>query len=468
MLTLFLLIGIGSGILVALAFASIPYRESYLANYQFIESDERQIIRNGSHEISLELDKRNLSLWELIETVQELVPLPPLANITHANLTYLATHETCFADTTIISETVRDILRHISNKLFFISIGIVTIFYAIIFILALQRQNPRIRALKKSLSVLNKFNARSSNERPSIAEHRPTKPHIDSVASYYPLDTSGKARVSLIDSNGLAAKHNSQYEMASFISNDDLDDQQNGTNLPKQDSQHCRLDLTGDDLQVSNEKYPNMKQVSFQVQNHDDQQQVPFLIDSCPVNAEENNGTLYKFPCPCSTTRQLLIKFHFAQPKVDLNQWLCFCCVKKRSPIDHRQGSIITTIEDEPSTVLTSSTSPTHHSSQPSHSEIIRKQLYRHRIKQIRMASTFLIITVSFVLFYLPSVLTAARIIKSPILIYYAFLCTHALNPIIYCFMNMNLRAYVFSMFRCRKVHKNRSLSTGTVATIDH
>lgn len=466
-MTVFLLIGIGSGILIALAFSSTPYKDSYLANYQFIDADERRTIRYGSYEISLALDERNLSHVELIDTVQKSVPLPPLANISDVNLTYLTTHETCFRDTRIISDTVREILRHISSKLFFISIGIVTIFYAITFILALQRQNPRIRALKKSLSVLNKFNARSSSERPSIADHRLTKPQIDSVASYYPLDTSGKTRVSLVDANGLTAKYNPQYEMASFISNDDLDDQQSVSTLPKQDSEHGRLELTSEDLQNSNEKYPGMKQVSFQVQNHDDQQQVPFLVGTNSNNSEENHGTLYKFPCPCSTTRQLLIKFHFAQPKVDLNQWLCFCCVKKSSPINQRQGSIITTIEDEPSTMMNSSTSPTHHSSQTSHSEILRKQLYRHRLKQIRMASTFLIITVSFVLFYLPSILTAERIIKSPILIYYAFLCTHALNPIIYCFMNMNLRAYVFSMFKCRKVSKSRSHSSGTVATID-
>ena len=385
------------------------------------------------------------------------------------NLTYLSTHELCFADTTIIPETVRNILRHVSNKCFFISIGIVTIFYAITFILALQRQNPRIRALKKSLSVLNKFNARS-NERPSIAEHRPTKARIDSIASYYPLDSSGKTRVSLADTNGSANKSNPQYEMAHFVSHDDLDDHRPIRTIPKQDSLISGSEILSDDVQVSNERYPNMKQVSFQVENHDtdhQQQQVPFLLDSYPINSEQSNGTFYKFPCPCSTTRQLLIKFHFAQPTLNINQWLCYCCLKKRPSIDQGQASIITTIEDESSTVLTSSTSPVHLTHQSSNSEILRKQLYRHRLKQIRMALTFLIITVSFVLFYLPSILTAERIIKSPIMIYYSFLCTHALNPLIYCFMNVNLRAYVFSMFKCRKVPKNRSHSTATVATID-
>jgi hypothetical protein len=109
-------------------------------------------------------------------------------------------------------------------------------------------------------------------------------------------------------------------------------------------------------------------------------------------------------------------------------------------------------MEDEPSRILTTAASPSntinqHHTS---NSDVLRKQLYRHRLKQIRMASTFLLITVSFVLFYLPSILTAERMIKSPIMIYYLFLCTHALNPLIYCFMNVSLRAYVRSMLKCQ------------------
>jgi len=42
------------------------------------------------------------------------------------------------------------------------------------------------------------------------------------------------------------------------------------------------------------------------------------------------------------------------------------------------------------------------------------------------------------------------------------YLCTHALNPIIYCFMNMNLRAYAFSMLRCRKKQRRRNVTSGT------
>jgi hypothetical protein len=231
--------------------------------------------------------------------------------------------------------------------------------------------------------------------------------------------------------------------MSSFISNDDLDDQ-NVLNKPKQDYRISISEATSDDLQTSTEKLPTIKRVSFQVENHDDQHL---------SNLNQNTETYYKFPCPCSTTRQLLIKFHFAQPTLDTNQWLCYCCLKKPSLTNNDQQP---SIEDLPSTILSNNN---HHIT---NSETLKKQLHRHRLRQIRMASTFLLITVSFVLFYLPSTLTAERIIKSHFMIYYLYLCTHALNPIIYCFMNPSLRAYVCSMLKCRTKQRKRSLTGGT------
>ncbi len=323
-----------------------------------------------------------------------------------------------------------------------------TIFYTITFILALQRQKPRIRALKRSLNVLNRFDADTSNPNINHHQHHPLKQRNDSIGSYFPLDSSLKTKTFLNDSKCLSTQDNQQYELSSFVSNEDLDDQ-NVLNTPKQDCRISVSDATSDDLQASTEKLPNIKQVSFQVKNSDDQQQSTFLTHSFDNDSNRNNDTYYKFPCPCSTTRQLLVKFHFAQPTLDINQWLCFCCLKKPSSSSSTNDN---PMEDEPSRILTTVASPSntinhHHTS---NSDVLRKQLHRHRLKQIRMASTFLLITVSFVLFYLPSILTAERMIKSPIMIYYLFLCTHALNPLIYCFMNVSLRAYVRSMLKCQ------------------
>jgi hypothetical protein len=394
--------------------------------------------------------------------LHEQVSLPIGANVSSINLSYISTHDRCFADTSIISETLREILKHISNKFFFISIGIVTIFYAITFILALHRQNPRIRALKKSLNVLNKFNAYPTN-------HHQQKQRNDSiVSSYSPLYASVKKKLTKIDSKRLSAMDHQQYEMASFASNEDLDEP-NILHKPKINSHMNISEATSEDIHTSIERFPNTKQVSFQLNNSDENlnqnhnQQISF-----ENNLNHNNDTYYKFPCPCSTTRQLLIKFHFAQPTLDVNQWLCYCCMKKKpsSSASNRQISIISTNEDEISTTLSPASSNHHNHTSPSNSETLKRQLHRHRIKQIRMASTFLLITVSFVLFYLPSILNAERYIKSPLMIYYLYLWTHALNPLIYCFMNISLRAYVFSMLKCRTKQKQRS-STGATSVFD-
>jgi hypothetical protein len=385
--------------------------------------------------------------------LHEQVSLPIGANVSSINLSYISTHDRCFADTSIISETLREILKHISNKFFFISIGIVTIFYAITFILALHRQNPRIRALKKSLNVLNKFNAYPTN-------HHQQKQRNDSiVSSYSPLYASVKKKLTKIDSKRLSAMGHQQYEMASFASNEDLDEP-NILHKPKINSHMNISEATSEDIHTSIERFPNTKQVSFQLNNSDENlnqnhnQQISF-----ENNLNHNNDTYYKFPCPCSTTRQLLIKFHFAQPTLDINQWLCCCCCIKKPSSDNNS------IEDERPGL---STNHYHHNSTSvTNSETLKRQLHRHRIKQIRMASTFLLITVSFVLFYLPSILNAERIMRSPLLIYYLYLCTHALNPIIYCFMNMSLRAYVFSMLKCRKKQRRRSITGGATTILE-
>ncbi|CAF0749313.1 unnamed protein product [Adineta steineri] len=468
LLITFISIGVGLGLLTALAFSSSPYRVVYLANYTLIPSNQSFMIKNDAQKISITNEQKNVPSFKLTDLMHEQLSIPVTINITDINLTYVSTHDVCFADTSIISETIRDILRHISNKFFFISIGIVTILYAITFILALHRQNPRIRALKKSLNVLNKFDSYPSNNHhhhQQINSH-PVKQRTDSLASSYsPLVASRKIKQSLIDSKCLSANDNQQFEMASFNSSNEEHDV---LTEPKTDFHRSISEGQSDDLQVSTEKFSNMKQVSFQVAHsedpliNNDKQHLSSRSNSSDIDLDRNNDTYYKFPCPCSTTRQLLIKFHFAQPTLDINQWLCYCCMKKSKSSNDKQITEIHPLEDEAATILPPHlpSNQYHQRTSISNSEILKRQLHRHRIKQIRMASTFLLITVSFVLFYLPSILNAERYIKSPLWIYYLYLCTHALNPIIYCFMNVNLRVYIISMLKCQ-TKQRRHMSVG-------
>jgi hypothetical protein len=434
-------------------------------------------------EIFLDPDQNSSLSLDTINLVTEQISIPDGANITIVNLAYISTSERCFADTSIISETLREILKHVSNKVFFTLIGIVTIFYTITYVLVLHRQNPRIRALKKSLNVLNKFNSHPSNKsnqkiiEPIVVIQHPSPSSIKqpTTTTTILLNEINPSNDHHLLSKQISIKsptntNEQQYEISKFNNNDDSDDQnlpspailRKGTKTKSQEQKKISIsENTSDDLQPSIEKLNNTKQVSFRIENHrntlTNEQNKHLSISNVSLNGDldSNNDMYYKLPCPCSTTRQFLIKFHFARPSFELNKSLCCCCIKKSTSIKHHR-SITSQTEDETLTILSSSKQNNHSSTL--NSDTLRRQLHRHRLKQIRMASTFLIITVSFVLFYLPSILNAERIIKSPIMIYYLFLCTHALNPIIYCFMNPSLRAYVISMFNCRRKHKKGNI----------
>lgn len=199
------------------------------------------MFKNDSYEISLTTEQKNLQTDELLKKIQEqILTLPYGASITNVNLTHVKTYDRCFADTSIIPETVREILRHISNKCFFTSIGIVTIFYTITFLLALHRQNPRIRALKKSLNVLNKFDSypshNNTNNHYQLNPNQQSKQRNDSIVSYSPLSSVKHPKPSKLQLKRLSTHDNQQYEMSSFISHDELDDH-NVLNKPKQDNQ---------------------------------------------------------------------------------------------------------------------------------------------------------------------------------------------------------------------------------------
>jgi hypothetical protein len=387
---------------------------------------------------------------------------------------------------------MREILKNTSNKVYYTLIGIVTVFYTITYVLALHRQNPRIRALKKSLNVLSKFDSYPSGrfshpKTDSIASIQPQSPSSITTTAISPKQTQATTTVSNdlnpSDDNLLSKQDTDeqQYEMSKFINHDDSDDQ----NLPsppllrkltknkKKSQPNISIsEGTSDELKPSTDKLNGTKQVSFQIENHHN----PLIIEqnkklsistvSFDANLDSKNDMYYKLPCPCSTTRQFLIKFHFARPSLQLNKWLCCCCTKKQPiPINHHL-SVTSQTEDE--ATITSLPTISNSRISTTNSDTLRKQLHRHRLQQIRMASTFLIITVSFVLFYLPSILNAERIIKSPIMVYYLFLCTHALNPVIYCFMNPSLRAYVISMFNCCTKQKNGFSSKGrTTSFVD-
>ncbi|CAF2027629.1 unnamed protein product [Rotaria magnacalcarata] len=502
-LTLFISIGIGLGTLTALAFSTQPVKKNYYTNFNLVLGNESNIALYHE-EISLGPDQNSYLTTDIINLVTEQFSIPDGANITNLTLEYKSMSKRCFADTSIISEILRDLLKHVSNKVFFTLIGIVTIFYTITFVLALHRQNPRIRALKKSLNVLIKFDSyptTMSNQRttdsivlvqpPLTSSVRTTIANLSSRVTTNALIEFDHSDDNLLSTqtvtNSSTKVEETKYEMSNFINPHDSEDpnhyspilirQPTKTNRKGQEEHDTSIsDGVSEELHPSPEKTIGSKQVSFQIGNSPNtlnkelNQNLSPLPNYFDNELDVNTDMYYKLPCPCSTTRQLLIKFHFSRPSSQLRKWLscCCCCIRKwlscccciRKQLSLTQHESIEIHGHDEITKGSTSTTQTNRVAL-SHSDALRRQLHQHRIKQIRMASTFLIITVSFVLFYLPSILNAERIIKSPIMIYYLYLCTHALNPIIYCFMNPSLRAYVISMFNCRKRQEKRNIGKG-------
>jgi hypothetical protein len=498
----------------------------YIAHYELLLPVESYVEQHKTYQVHLELNQSSSLTNETIVSVTDQLPIPKGANVTILNLDYKFTEGRCFADTSIISETLRQVLKHITNKFFFISIFIVTIFYAITFILALQRQNPRIRALKKSLNVLNKFNTSPSNNKNveqvemrissrTAAVVRSSTPPLDTneTRSKVTIESHLLQQTTILlnditcsdesllnpDGNGQCHSLNTHIDHiddtneqmitdestdAVLLPSTQLHRSQTFDNQPADHEQGVSTsEGTSDDSQTCIEKHNGPKQVSFEIDhrqnrlNHNGERKLSISSVSFDPTLDNENHIRCKLPCP--TTRQLLIKFNFSRPSSHLNRWLCCCCyLTKDTNSNCQRSSLPSTIEDEASAILISTASNTNHptvaaraSSSPTpksvssskHSETLKRQLHQHRLKQLRMASTFLLITVSFVLFYLPSILNAELIIKSPLLIYYSFLCTHALNPLIYCFMNPSLRTYVISMFKCcsrRRMGKGKTGAT--------
>lgn len=425
---LFISISIGLALLTALAFSSGPYKDLYVVHYSLAQSLNGGEIVNKSKEILVFRAQKNAtSFLDSSLSIPSQVTIPAGAALKNVEIEYKSTIMRCFADTSIISENVREVLRHISSKVFYISIGIVAILYTATFILALHRQNPRIRALKKSLNILNQFDSYSNVN----STRRHSSP--SGICFRTQRDSTRQKR---------QRKFSNPREFGQ-IGNQ---------------SQMSISDETSDDPQLLAEKIQQNKQVSFQLEKINDESNVE-KENPKALTIDEN---LYQIRFPWSSKRKYFVKIEFAEPKIGLRKFCsscCFCCSSRDASNEESRTSISFSNEEESSVIINSLRTSGAASASALNSEILRKQLHRHRLKQIRMASTFLLITVSFVLFYLPSILYSERLIKSSLIIYYLYLSTHAFNPIIYCFMNIKIRAYVFSFLKCQRRPSRKNLN---------
>ncbi|CAF1549651.1 unnamed protein product [Didymodactylos carnosus] len=426
LLTILISIAIFLGILTALAFSSQPWSLTYAINYTISFSDNNSIAKSKVF-VSGPTDDIATLKQSVILSYLSNNSTPKYLNMTNFSFEHVNTRVRCFADVTTISDNFREILKHVSNKIFFLCIAIVTVLYTITYILALKRQAPRLRALKQSINVLDRYDRYDSvlqmNNNPNDGTTAPAKsPSCCTRLFFNPNHLTTPTTRKLPDHRGELSSYD-EYELNSL----DAKVKNIGKNLAKD------LSVSPSEEETIVPLHHQQKTVSFNIERPN-----TLKDDKCissPINFEKNNNTTrYKLNC-LGAHRQILVTIHLQRPKFP------FAFMQRRQPI---QSPIISNSDGvkEANTLSISSNSGT-----------LKRQLKRHRIKQIRMASTFLIITLSFIVFYLPSILNAERIIKSPIWIYYLYLSTHALNPIIYCFMNESLRLYVLSMLKCAQIN---------------
>ncbi|CAF1575674.1 unnamed protein product, partial [Didymodactylos carnosus] len=126
LLTIVVLIALCLGILISLAFSTQKWSN-----------------------IILNFDKNTTIYFNL--------PFDQTKSIINLNYTHIENYSRCFSDTTIITERVRDTLKRVTNIIFFILVVIVSILYTATYILALRRQAPRLRALKKNIYILDRY-----------------------------------------------------------------------------------------------------------------------------------------------------------------------------------------------------------------------------------------------------------------------------------------------------------------------
>jgi hypothetical protein len=86
-----------------------------------------------------------------------------------------------------------------------------------------------------------------------------------------------------------------------------------------------------------------------------------------------------------------------------------------------------------------------------SRAPLTRTRIDRMRMANIKTALMLFVVTIVFILSFLPSWLIALQIIQAPVIVFYMYFVYNVVNPIIYAFMNQNFRTELKKIFRCKQ-----------------
>lgn len=80
-----------------------------------------------------------------------------------------------------------------------------------------------------------------------------------------------------------------------------------------------------------------------------------------------------------------------------------------------------------------------------------KARIERMRVANVKTAFTLFIVTLVFILAFLPSWLMALKIVRMQVIVFYTHYTYNVVNPLIYAFLNQNFKTELRRIFRCEK-----------------
>lgn len=80
-----------------------------------------------------------------------------------------------------------------------------------------------------------------------------------------------------------------------------------------------------------------------------------------------------------------------------------------------------------------------------------KARIERMRVANIKTAFTLFIVTLVFILAFLPAWLMALTIVQMNVVVFYTHYVYNVVNPLIYAFLNQNFKTELRRIFRCEK-----------------
>ena len=96
------------------------------------------------------------------------------------------------------------------------------------------------------------------------------------------------------------------------------------------------------------------------------------------------------------------------------------------------------------------------HNNGSSGASVVRKsslsnaRIERMRVANIKTAGTLFVVTIVFIIAFLPAWLMASGVVEMNVIVFYMYFIYNVVNPFIYAFLNQNFKTELKRIFHCR------------------